>query len=111
MSVVVNNFNVFDTALHPLKTKPPLVIDANTVLAFSIILQSFKSVLWRDSQVVQIAGPIQHRKLTQRSSFNIDPPLHPYAFKQLLRIAALEASNHEGMVTSDISNVKRYLNS
>ena len=109
MSVVVNHFNVFDTALRPLKTKAPLVIDGNTMLTFSIVLQGFKFVLWRDSQVVHISRPIQHGKLTQRSSFNIDPTLHPYAFKQLLRIAALEAKDHASMVTSDISNVKRYL--
>jgi hypothetical protein len=108
MSVVINNFNLLCTALRPLKAKSPLVIDTDAMLTFSIFLQGFKFVLWRDSQVIHITRPVEHRQLTQRNRFNIDPALDPNALKQLLSITTLEADDHVNMVTSGISNVKRY---
>lgn len=108
MSVVINNFNLLCTALRPLKAKSPLVIDTDAMLTFSIFLQGFKFVLWRDSQVIHITCPIEHRQLTQRNRFNIDPALNPHALIQLLGITTLEADDHVKMVTSGISNVKRY---
>ena len=108
MSVVINNFNLPDAALRPFKAQAPLVIDTNTVLTFSVFLQSFEFVLWRDFQVIQITRPVEHGQLAQRNRFNIDPALDPHALKQLLGITTLEADDHADMVTSGISNVKRY---
>ena len=109
MSVVINNFNLFDAALRPFKAKTPLVIDTNAMLTFSVFLQGFKFVLWRNFQVIQITYPIEHGQLAQRHGFNVDPALDPQAIKQLLGISTLEAENHLDIVTSSISNVKRYL--
>ena len=111
MSVVINNFNLHDAALRPFKTKPPLIIDANAMLTFSVFLQGFEFVLWRNFQVIQITCPIEHGQLAQRNCFNIDPALDPHTLKQLLGISTLEAIDHIDMVTSRISNVKRYLSS
>ena len=99
MSVVINNFNLLDAALRPFKAKPPLVIDTDAMLAFSVFLQCFEFVLRRNFQVIQVTSPIEHGQLTQRHRFNIDPALDPYAIKQLLGIATLEATDHLDMVT------------
>ena len=52
ISVVFDNFNLHDSALRPLKTKSPLVIEANAMLTLSVFLQGFEFVLWRDFQVI-----------------------------------------------------------
>ena len=109
MSVVINNFNLHDAALRPFKAKPPLVIDTNAMLTFSIFLQGFKFVLWRDFQIIQITCPIEHGQFAQRNCFNIDPALDPRALEQLLGISTFETADHTDMVTLRVSNVKRYL--
>ena len=109
MSVVINNFNLLDATLRPFKAKPPLVIDTNAMLAFPIFFQGFEFVLWRDFQIIQITGPIEHCQFSQRKRFNIDPTLDPRALEQLLGISTFETADHTDMVTSCISNVKRYL--
>ena len=109
MSVVINNFNLLDAALRPFKTNTPLIIDANAMLTFPVFLQCFEFVLWRNSQVIQITSPVEHGEFAQSYCFNIDPTLDPSALEQLLCITALKADDHMDMVTSRISNVKRYL--
>ena len=39
--------------LRPLKTNPPLIVDADAVLAFAISLQPLKTVAGQGSQILQ----------------------------------------------------------
>lgn len=57
--------------MRPHKTDSPLTIDANAVLPFSIIFQSFESVGWRNSKVIQRLCLIQHEQFSQSNLLNI----------------------------------------
>jgi hypothetical protein len=50
--VVIDNFYIDRSAVAPNKAQVPLVIDAQTVLTFSVPRQRLKSVARRDSQKV-----------------------------------------------------------
>jgi hypothetical protein len=49
--VVINDFNIVGTVVSPHKTDPPLVVDANAVLARSVTSQSLQAVARRNAQV------------------------------------------------------------
>jgi hypothetical protein len=42
--VVIDNFNAGGMAINPHKTHPPLVIDANAMLAFAVTFEGFELV-------------------------------------------------------------------
>src|SRR5262245_39052423 len=46
-------------ALRPLKANPPLVIDADAVLALTVAVQSFQTVARYRRQIVQALGRLQ----------------------------------------------------
>lgn len=46
--VIINNFNLVRVPIFPLKTDPPLVIDADRMLSLAIVLERFQMVTgWR----------------------------------------------------------------
>jgi hypothetical protein len=51
--VIVDNLDIVGIAVVPTKTEPPLVIDANAVLAFSVGSQRFQSVSGRARHISQ----------------------------------------------------------
>jgi hypothetical protein len=59
-SMVVNDLDLFGTALRPDKAYPPLLVDPNAVLARPVAPQGFQVVGWRQAQVFQAFGGIQH---------------------------------------------------
>ena len=63
--MVVNNFHFKDIPLFPAKTNPPLLIDSDTVLAFTIPFQSFQAVGRGSFQIIKNAGPVEHPELSK----------------------------------------------
>jgi len=59
--MVVNNLDIRWTGspCKPSKADPPLIIDANAVLAFSIPLQGFESVAWQGSEIPELHSRFQ----------------------------------------------------
>ena len=51
--MVVHNFNITHPVLVPFKANPPLVINADTVLALTVALEGFQAITWGDSQIGQ----------------------------------------------------------
>ena len=52
-SVVVRDFDFHRTLLGPVKAHPPLIIDANAVLAFSVSAQGLEVVRWQAPKIRQ----------------------------------------------------------
>jgi hypothetical protein len=52
--MIIYNLNILRCPTLPAKTDPPLVIDSDAVLAFSLAFQSFQSVAWRRSQISKL---------------------------------------------------------
>jgi len=59
--MVVNNLDIrgAGSPSQPLKADPPLVIDANAVLTFSIPFQCFESVAWQGSEIPEFDSRFQ----------------------------------------------------
>jgi hypothetical protein len=61
--MIIDNFNVLG-AILPREDQPPLVVDPDRVLAFSIALQSFQLVPWRETKVLECYCGIEHLQLS-----------------------------------------------
>jgi hypothetical protein len=64
-SVVIDNLNLVGISCSPAKTDPPLIIDANTVLAGAIASELLKAIARRNSEVLQRLGRIYCHQLAQ----------------------------------------------
>jgi hypothetical protein len=72
--VVVDDLDIVRIRASPSETDPPLVVDANAVLAIPVALQGFKPIARRDPQVIQGRGGIQQGELAPGLSFHVLPP-------------------------------------
>jgi len=62
--MIVHNLYVVSVAFFPHKTNPPLVIDADAVLPFSVSFQRMKPVAARHAQIHQTFGRMQHQQFS-----------------------------------------------
>jgi hypothetical protein len=70
--MVIDDLNIRGTGSpsQPVKADPPLVIDANTVLALSIPLQGFESVARQGSKIPELDSRLQAIKLKPGGPLN-----------------------------------------
>ena len=61
--MVVDNFDELGIAPCPDEADPPLVIDANAVLAVAVTSKALKMVVRRDAEVGQCLGVVEHAQL------------------------------------------------
>jgi len=54
--MVVDDLHVEGVALLPPETDSPLVVHANTPLTFSVSVQLFQLVTWRETEVFESLG-------------------------------------------------------
>lgn len=95
--MIIRNLDALGIAVRPDKAQPPLVIDAYTVLAFTIAFQGFEMVSGRAAQIGQCPGIVEHTQLTPDDLLNIprQAPRH-LAAPYLLGFLVLESSDHKG---------------
>ena len=68
--MVIGDLNVPCFAIPPLETDPPLIVDANAVLASSITPQSFGAIARRWAQIIKPNSRVNHQEL--RTSAGLD---------------------------------------
>ena len=96
-SVIVNNLDREGIAVSPPETDPPLIIDANTVLAGAIAFQLLQAVAGRDPEILQPLGGVYHTKFPEHEPVELGgEAADPFALKEALRIAIGEAGDHRG---------------
>ena len=61
--MVVNNLNFEGVLTLPAKANPPLVVDADAVLALAVAFQGLQMVAIGDAQVLQAPGLVQEQQL------------------------------------------------
>lgn len=49
--MIIHNLNIFSACIRPTKTEAELIVYANAVLPYAIILQGFQAVSGRHSQI------------------------------------------------------------
>jgi hypothetical protein len=68
--VVINYLDVKGITIAPNETDAILIIDADTVLPFPIVLQNFKLIPWKDCKITQAMCSVQLQKFSLRDSGN-----------------------------------------
>jgi hypothetical protein len=62
--VIVHDLNFVSVALSPHEAKTPLIVDPNTMLAFSAAMQCFQAIAGRSGQIAQFGGAVQLPELS-----------------------------------------------
>jgi hypothetical protein len=90
MSVVIDDLNVLRAFRGPHEAHAPLVVDADTVLAFAVTEKRLQAVPWGNAQVLQRVRSMKHAQFPQGRGFDVHPEVHASKAKQGYGIAALE---------------------
>src|SRR4051812_30959251 len=93
--VVVGDFDFICIAFLPVKAHAPLIVDTDAVLAGAIAPKLLKSIAWRNHEVLQVLGRIDHQELAGGRSLNLGGPSPDRnAFPYLFGIPVGEGANH-----------------
>ena len=107
--MIVDDFNVQGVTVTPPEADPPLLIDPDAVLAFSIALQSLELIRARNRKIPQISSSIQLLQLHQRPLLNLARnTLGVLATPDPFGLSASKGLDHRFIVTLSVSTVKRY---
>jgi hypothetical protein len=94
--MVIHDFHLLRISAAPNETNPPLVIDADAVLAGTIAFQGFQPVARRRKQISQHPRPVQVFQLAPGSVLNVRRQLaRAFAPEDALRFAARESGYHK----------------
>ena len=88
--MVIHDLDILGAGGRPAKAQAKLVVDADAVLAGTAALQGFQAVARRYAQVVQPFRDLQLPQLAPRHGGDVGEPLDGRAFRQGLRVGALE---------------------
>ena len=69
--MIVGDLDIPGCAISPYKAEPPLIVDANAVLALTIAAQSLQTITGRHPQIVQLPGGITGQKLRAGAPLNL----------------------------------------
>jgi hypothetical protein len=69
--VVGDDFDLVRITISPCKADPPLVIDADRMLAATVTLQGFQPIAGRDTQVVKTSSVVEETQFSQCPSLYI----------------------------------------
>jgi hypothetical protein len=97
--MVINNFHPIRVAVAPDEANPPLVIDANAVLADAAALQGFQPVARRRQQIAQCPRPVQVFQFSPGGILNVRRQLAgAFSPKDSFRLTAREAGYHQTII-------------
>ena len=93
--MVVNDLDRIGAILCPNKTDSPLIVDADAVLPFTIVLQCFEPVGWRYLQISQRLRLVQHEEFAQDDLLDIARQLaRHFAAPDFLCFLGCEPDDH-----------------
>jgi len=83
--VIINDLDVDGTwrGVGPLEANPPLIVDADAVLAFAISGQRLKTVAGQSGQVLNRNGGLQTVQLEARGTFYARKRLDPFPGREV----------------------------
>jgi hypothetical protein len=94
--MIVDDLHLIGVSVAPLKTHPPLVIDADAMLPCPVARQLLQPIARRDSQISEFIGSVQDQQLTKSGTLKLRRPA-PYGEtgKDSLRVTVSKALDHE----------------
>ena len=91
--MVIHNLRVGSTFVRPHEAQPPLVIDADAVLAFPVSSQHFQTVAGRAAQKIQCLRCIQLGQFSFCHGLDVGKAAGCASAEQTLRFCAVEGQN------------------
>lgn len=92
--MVVDDLDVVCIAVVPAEADAPLVVDPDTVLAFSIASKRFEAVPRRCSQVVELPRAVQEEQLAAGDPFERTKSTYIAIIEQSLRVLRSKRPDH-----------------
>ena len=97
--MVVNYLHAFGSAFRPRKTHPILIVDPYDVLTFTLSLNLFQPVAWRNPQVIQLYSLVDLVQLPKGHTPELLRPrlsgfLRVPSVKDVFRALVFESINH-----------------
>jgi hypothetical protein len=93
--VVIHDLNIISISRAPTETDPPLLVDSDAVLTFSVSFESFQSISRRYPEVVEDRGCIEHPEFSKRNSLDPRPQfLGRQSLEEAFGVAVSEALDH-----------------
>jgi hypothetical protein len=94
-SMVINDLHIIRISAFPTKAYSVPIVNPDTVLAFTVTLQSFKPIGRGNLQILQRNRPIQHPELSQRDSMDVrGKSLRANPVEKFLGVPGLEGTDH-----------------
>jgi hypothetical protein len=69
--MIVNDLHGIGVSISPREADPPLVVDPNTPLTRSVSRKFLETVGWRQPQVFERRGGVQHAKFSESDSLDV----------------------------------------
>jgi hypothetical protein len=93
--MIIYDLHVIGVPISPFKADTPPIIDADAILPCSIPSQFFQAICWRDTQIIQRCGTVQHTQFAQGNLLNIMRQLPgTLTGENLLSFFTLESPDH-----------------
>ncbi len=97
--MIINYLNLINIAGVPLKADAPLIIDPDTVLAFTVASQLLQPICRWYHQVSQVSSPVDHPELPECNLLDIRRQSSgPFAPEDTLGFFVPEAPDHDGIL-------------
>lgn len=95
--MVIDDLHVGHALVGPHEAQPPLVVDADAVLALAVAAQRFQPVAGRAAQEVQSLRRVQLRQLALGHAVDVGEAAGLAAGEQALRVRTLEREGRHGL--------------
>ena len=107
--MIVRYLNIMCVAIFPAKTRPPLIVNADTPLSLPVSSQFFQSIPRRNAQIIDRLCRIYGLKLAPGNVLHMrgdGPNPMPVEYRRGELVG--EGANHSNILTYSISSVKQY---
>jgi hypothetical protein len=93
--VIIDNLNAMGVSVTPNKTDAPLVVDADTVLSFTIPVKSLQTIARRRGQIPQFRCAVKLPQLPPGYLLNRAKLLPAFAVIKSLRLLTAKRFDHK----------------
>ena len=108
--MIVGNLDVPRFAIPPLEAEPPLIVDADAVLALAVAVQSLQTVAGRHAQIVESLRGIDRQKLRAGAPLNLQrQTAHSVACEDRCGALVREALDHDRAYRETVRRVNGFV--
>ena len=102
--MVVDDLDVMSVASSPTEADSELVVDADAVLADTITDELLEAVGWRDPEIGESGGSIEHDKLAQGNALKTRrKTTNSLALEQAFGVVVAETANQRHIITRGVT--------